>query len=247
MKKLIAFVSGAVLLTAGVASAATFTNVQFSNGQTTTDCTAGASVNVEVRVSVPAGETVEIMQADVLGDNLAPMQPVDVGGTLGVQEGISTVSLAVKCPQNTGYYNLEIRGAGIFGGQRSISITDGVQSVNSFSNAIRVVSTGSNTGGSTGGQSFKDQFCAAFPTFPGCGATAPAPVPATDAACAAFTAANAGTQPNVYSDANVALQGFLLSQHMSIPALKAGAAFGFYGNQTTNALGIWRSQHSTCV
>lgn len=64
--------------------------------------------------------------------------------------------------------------------------------------------------------------------------------------CAAFNAANVGTQPNVYSDANTALQGFLLSQHISIPALKAGASFGFYGNQTTTAVGQFRSMHPEC-
>lgn len=63
----------------------------------------------------------------------------------------------------------------------------------------------------------------------------------TSAVCTSYAQANTGTVPNTYNDANVRLQGFLLSQGASIPALKAGASFGFYGNQTTAAVGWFNS------
>lgn len=231
----------AMLGVAAVASAASFTNVQFQNGDVTISGTGGSTVNATFRVVVPAGEVVENIQTDVLGDNLAPVC-TSVGGDKGLEEGIhSDVTLPVKLPPNTGTYTLEVRSAGIFGGVRSISCADGVVSTNSFGSALRVVSDGSNTGSSNsgvGGMSFAD-LVAALKVALGIG-SAPAPT-TTSEVCKAYAQANAGAQPNVNSDANVRLQGFLLSQGASIPALKAGASFGFYGNQTTAAVGWFNS------
>lgn len=135
----VAFALASVVFT-GSASAATVTNIKFTdNNQVATEGISNSTKNVELRISVPALEVVEIVQLDVIGDSLAPMTPVTVGGELGLQEGIHTVILPVTLSPNTGYYPLEVRTAGIFGGQRAISIIDGVTSVQSFPNAIRVV------------------------------------------------------------------------------------------------------------
>lgn len=61
------------------------------------------------------------------------------------------------------------------------------------------------------------------------------PTPVANAVCTAYAQAAAGSMPGVRNDANVRLQGFLLSQGAQIPALAAGASFGFDGPQTEAA------------
>lgn len=251
MKKVLSIVSVLSLLAfATPALAASVSNIKFDNNQTQISCTPGQSVNVTFRVTVPTGEVAELGQVDVLGDNLAPALPTTLGDDLGLQEGAHDVTANVICPQNTGYYTVEYRTAGIYGGQRSATISDGVVSVGSFSNALRVVGTDSNTTTSNGGsvpawQSAIDALTAQIAALaklvtPGSGSTTPAPV---SAVCTAYAQANAGTQMNVVSSANVRLQGFLLSQGASIPALAAGAAFGFYGPQTQAAVGWFQASN----
>lgn len=235
--------------------ASSFPNIKFDNGQTTTDCTAGQTVNFTARVNVPSGEVVEKIQVDVLSDSLAPALAQDVGGTLGLQEGQHDVSLTAPCPQNTGYYTIEVRGAGIFGGQRSNSITDGVVSVNTFSNALRVVASGS-TGGNNSPQDtapnwltalmaqMQAQMAALIASLkPGTGGGVP--VPPVSSSCQAYKESKMGAVRNVYNDANIRLQGFLLSKGASIPALAAGAAFGFWGDQTESAR-VWFNSTNNC-
>lgn len=236
----IAFVG--ILGFAAVTNAASITNIKFDNGQTTRDCTAGQSVNFTARITVPSGEVAEKSQVDVISDSLAPELAQDIGGTLGIQEGQSDLNLVAPCPQNTGYYAVEVRTSGIFGGQHSNSITDGVVSVGSFPNALRVVASSNTT---TGGTSAIDALSALVaqlaaqvqlllhPVTP--------PAPAITAACSAYVQANAGTQMGVYNSSNIRLQGFLLSQGASIPALVAGASFGFYGPQTQAAVSWFQS------
>lgn len=240
-------VGAALLLAVPAMASSNISNIQFDNGQTTTSCTPGQTVNMTIRVTVPANEVAELGQVDVVADNLAPALPVQLGSDLGLQEGAHDVQATVTCPQNTGYYTVEYRTAGIYGGQRAVNITDGMTSFGSFSNALRVTSsdTGSSTGGTTPG-TWQDAIAAlnaqlaaliASITHP----TTPTPAPTTSAVCTAYAQASVGTTPNVYSDPNSRLQGFLISQGASIPALKAGASFGFYGNQTTAAVGWFNS------
>ena len=60
--------------------------------------------------------------------------------------------------------------------------------------------------------------------------------PAPSGKCATLQTKMLGTQMNVYNQANVVLQGYLLGEGQSIPALAAGASFGYYGPQTAAAL-----------
>lgn len=223
------------------ASAATFSNVQFDNGDVTVSGTGGSTVNATFHIIVPANQVVENLQTDVIGDSLAPVCS-SVGGDLGLQEGTHDVTVAVKLPPNTGTYTLNVQGAGIYGGIRSIDCNDNVVGTGSFSSALRTVSSDedTSTAASSGIPAWFAHFLALF-TASTTPATAPAPT--VSAVCTAYAQANVGTQPNVYNSANVALQGFLLSQHISIPALAAGASFGFYGNQTTAAVGTFQSMN----
>ncbi len=77
-------------------------------------------------------------------------------------------------------------------------------------------------------------------------ATTTPPVPTTSSVCGQLAQALVGTQDNVYNSANIALQGFLLFQKQSIPALAAGASFGYKGPQTNAALASFKMQNS-CI
>ena len=132
----------------GVASAATIPTIKFDNGQVTTQCTAGQNVNAVVRINIPVGEVVELVQADVLGDALAPELPFSVGGANGLEEGQHDVNVSFPCPPNTATFTAEIRTAGIYGGLSAVVITDGVVTIKPFPGAIRVVGSNSSSVGS---------------------------------------------------------------------------------------------------
>lgn len=100
----------------------------------------------------------------------------------------------------------------------------------------------SGTGTGSGSSKVPAWFKAFFDKYFGSGTgTTPTPAPTVSAVCTAYAQANVGTMPNTYSQANTRLQGFLLSQNASIPALAAGASFGFYGPQTSAAVAWFNS------
>ncbi len=67
------------------------------------------------------------------------------------------------------------------------------------------------------------------------------PLPNANALCTELNTDLAAASAGTRSDANVTLQGFLLSKGMSIPAFKAGASFGFFGTQTQNAVTMFEN------
>jgi hypothetical protein len=144
--KAVAVALALVFGVAATASAASFTNVEFSNGDVTIQGTGGSTVTAKVRIVVPANEVVERIQWDVVSDNLAPVC-VDVGGDKGLEEGTHFVDLQVKLPPNTGTYTLAVQGSGIFGAFRTVDCTANVVGSASFSGALKVVGGSSSTGG----------------------------------------------------------------------------------------------------
>lgn len=242
MKKLlVSSLAVAALLVGGIASAATFSNVTFSNGDTSISGTGGSTVNVTLKVTVGAGETVEFVRTTA---GSQPFQDTSVGGTLGLQEGTYDVTIPVKLPPNTGTYNLDVQGAGIYGGIRAINGADNVVGSNSFGSSLRVVSQ--TNASSTGSAGSEDSILSAIWAWIQAQTKPVTPAPSTSA-CTVLTAKLAGTSYGVYNDANVSLQGYLLSANPnSIPALKAGSTvpMGFYGPQTAAALTAYKSANS---
>jgi len=224
-----------------LALAASFTNVSFDNGDVTVQGTGGSTVNATFRVVVPAGQVVERVQTDVLGDNLAPVC-TEVGGQLGLQEGTHDVTLSVKLPPNTGTYTLNVQGSGIYGAFRTVDCTGDVVGTGSFGSALKVVASGS--GSPTTGGSNSDLMALIVALQAQIAALQNPVTPAPATACAALNAKLAGTVDNTYNDSNVRLQGFLLSEGANIPALKAGASFGFKGDQTRAAVNWYKSVKS---
>lgn len=232
------------------AAAASFTNVQFDNGDVTISGAGASTVNATFRVTVPANQVVEWVETDVAGDNLAPVC-TQVGGDKGLEEGTHDVSLSVKLPPNTGTYTLNVKGAGIFGGFRSVDCNDSVVGSASFGGALRTVSGGTTSGGST--TSDLQAMIASLTAQVSCmvsggtwngTACVPKTVPPVATKCAALATKLVGTIMGARNSANVVLQGYLLSEGMDIPALAAGASFGFYGPQTNAALSLFKSANS---
>ena len=238
-------VSFAVLLAFLVATpafAASITNIEFSNGDVVHQGTGGSTVDVEFRVVVGAGEVVEQFEVDVLSDNLAPVCE-SVGGERGLEQGTHFVTRSVKLPPNTGTYDVQAKASGIFGATRSIDCTSDVVDSTTFNDAIRVVG-GGTTNTNVGGTNLNlDELKAWILAL--IQGTQPAPV-AEKPACKALADKMVGTVQGSTASGNVRLQGFLLAEGMSIPALEQGAAFGFYGSQTANAVSVYKGVHG-CI
>jgi hypothetical protein len=254
-KALLAFAAGVALLaSAGIASAATISNVEYSNGDVTIQGNAGQSVSGKVRIVVGNNEEVEYVQFDVISDNLSPV----CANVNRLQEGTHFVNIPgdVKFPPNTGTYNLSVSSHGIFGGLAADDCVGDQNGSNSFNNSVRTVG-GSTSSGSVGTVDSLLAVIAGLQAQFACmtnggnwnGITKacdakPAPVASTKcAAIAPFKFAPAGT----YSDVGVQLQATLLADNPnSIPALKAGSTvpMGYRGPQTENALSMYNAKHA---
>lgn len=222
------------------AFAASVTNVQFNNGDTTVQGTAGQSIGGNVRVVVSAGEVVENVEFDISGDNLAPVC-ISVGGDRGLEEGTHFVNVPsdLKFPPNTGTYTLNVKGSGIYGAFRAVDCNNNVVGSASFGSAVKTVGSSSNTGSGTPSGIPADVW-AKFLAWMGGANTTPAP----SAKCSTFATKLAAGSYGVKTQGNVALQGYLLSEGESIPALEAGAAFGLWLNQTQAAINHFKLANS---
>lgn len=241
----IAGVATLVASFASFAGAASFTNVEFNNGQTTVEGTGGATVTAKLHVVVPVNEVVEQIQTDIVGDGLAPVC-TSVGGELGLQQGTHDVSIQVKLPANTGTHNLDVQGSGIFGGFRADDCVGDVVGSASFAGALRVVSSGGSTTPDTTPSwlsAFQAQIAALIAALtPGTGGTPP---PTTVNPLCTKVASYGSFSYGMTGSSVVQLQGFLLSEDPnSIPLIRDGKApFGFFGNQSSAALASFKMSH----
>ena len=140
------------LLFVSVASAATFTNAEFS-GNTEVYGNPGQNKDVTLRVIVPTGEEVEFIETDIISDGLGPVCN-KVGGNNGLQEGTHNVKLSLKLPPLPDFYDLEVDGVGIFGAIRAVDCEDGaaVHSTDSFADVIRVIANSSSSNDELGSE-----------------------------------------------------------------------------------------------
>lgn len=235
----------AFAVTPFAASAASISNALFSNGQTTIDATGGSTVSGTFTLTVGQNETVEWLRSQ---SDTMPFTDTSVGGSLGYQEGVYTnVPFSVKVAPNTGTYNVTEQGAGTFGGNRSINGGDNVVVGATSLGTVRVVtnSTSDSTGGSSTGVFGFSSFAEFLAAIKAAMTPAPTtPVPTVSTACATLSTKLVGTVDNSYNDANVRLQGYLLSEGASIPALAAGASFGYKGPQTRAAVSAFVVSHN---
>lgn len=228
MKKfLIGSLAALSLLVAGSASAATISDARFSNNQTSIDANGNATVSGTFTLTVGAGEVVEWFRLLPAGN---PFTDQSVGGTLGYQEGVYTnVPFSVKVPPNTGTYNVDVQGAGIFGGNRAISGADGVTVGPTSVGSVRVVASGTSSSDPVvgGGDDFWTKLAALIAGI--LKANQP-PAPTKPAYCPSL-ATYAGVSYGMSGPQVSALQNLLISNGFSIPA----GATGNYYNQTLSA------------
>ncbi len=215
------------------ASAATISTPLFSNGDTTIDATGLSTVSGTFTLQVGANEVCEVIRTQA---DTQPFTDTTVGGTLGYQEGTYTnVPFSVKVSPNTGTYNATAQCAGIYGGNHSIDGADNVV-VGPVSLGTIRVTAGNSGSGNSGSTDALTALVAQLAAEVQAILHPVAPVaPAMSAVCTAYNQAAAGSMQGIVNSANVRLQGFLLSQGESIPALAAGAAFGFDGPQSEAA------------
>lgn len=231
-------------------------NILFDNGTGNITTAAGSQVNVQLYVNTSGTNDVESIFVKFPNAGGIAQQGVcyDVTDQVGESPVNGWVfNFPVTVPVNAGIWDITLSTHGTNGDAADNTCTTSADTTQTFTGRVTVTadnsvgnptgnSGGSGNTGSTGSlaalQALVAQLAAQVqailhPVTP--------PAPTASSACSAYAQANMGTQPNVYSDANVRLQGFLLSQGASIPALKAGASFGFYGNQTTAAVGWFNS------
>lgn len=225
--------------------AADITNVEFNNGDVTVDGKGGSTVQAEFRVVVPANEVVEYVQTDVDGDNLGPVDH-SVGGSLGLQEGTHKVKVSVKLPPNTGTYDLDVQTAGIYGGIRAINGDDNVNDNETFSDALRVVSSSSSSTNNDDEDSAPSWLSALLAQIQA----------QTAAILAAFQTAQTPVTPPVLSlcsqlstaqmSGTNAIQSFLMAHGQAGPfnAIGVYAPTGFYGPVTIAALSNFKWQNN---
>lgn len=227
----------AMFLFAGVgfASAATFTDVEFENGDTEIQGKGGETVEATLRLTVNDGEVVERIEID---NNYNAPKCVRVGGTKGLEEGTHYVDVDVKLPPNTGEYDLDVSASGIYGAGKAIDCENDVVGSDSFMDALIV--EGSQVEDDDVGSSELDTLKALVAELKAQlkalleGNT----IPVGPAWCAQLKTMTAATFPGMSGPNVSALQSFLIgTAGQSIPAIQfGGAAYGFYGSQTSTAV-----------
>lgn len=213
------------------ASAATVTNVTFSNGDVTIAAPVNSTVSGTLHVIVPPNQAVQW-----LGVNIDGLAEKCTAVSLG--EGTHDVSFSALNAPNTGTYNFTYRLAGKWGGIPSVDCSDNVVAGNTVGSSVKAtgVSTGGNFAGT--GMSLADLIAALKAAGVGVGSTTPAPAPVTSA-CSEYNSLRAGL--SVGSDTRPGgsvgkFQSFLMYKGFNIPLLSANQApYGYFGNQTNSA------------
>lgn len=265
MNKLIGFSVGAATLLAFAAPtfAASVTSQAIFDGQTQVYGNAGTSVQATFQIDIPAGQVLHAIRTKT---DSQPTVCTAVGPFEGAQ--VVDVTTNITLPPNTNnggyslvadlYYTDTLPQAEAMTGDLACTSSVGGAHVNTSAynggTVVNVLPSGGDTG-NTGSTSNLDALTALVANLAAqiqlilhpatsTGTGTPTPV---STACTAFTAAMQGTvqgQSQKWDGApNVKLQGFLLSQGESIPALAAGASFGFYGVQTSAAVAAFNASN----
>ena len=242
---------GAILASALIASTAfaaanlTFLTV---DGGTDATVTEGDSVSAEVTFDVTASTDVESLSWELVGSSL-PKTCVNVSNS--ITDGTFTRSFEVDTTgASEGSWDVRIGLYGDDGANASnlCEVTDQIGGLTTFGDRITVTDNNNDNQDEIGGSGSSSKLSqlekaiealtALVAKIMAGGTTVP---PTQNAACAALATKMVGTQQFVYNDSNVRLQGFLLSEGASIPALSAGASFGYYGTQTSAAVSWYKT------
>jgi len=233
--------------------------VVFDNGngwESAIDGSSGDSFRWKVIFDVTSDDDVNAVSFDKIGDYI----PKECFQFDEVTQSISDMYWEgdMTFPTTVGSHDYQVRLYGVNGAGKDFNCSDS-NVVDTITLNDRVVTnigntnSGGNTGGGSGsvGNSTLAQLLAQVQALQAVvanwGKNPPTtPAPTTNAKCTALANKSVGTVLNGRSSANVVLQGFLLSEGMSIPALAEGASFGFYGPQTQAAVGTYKAMNQ-CI
>ena len=258
MKKLAAMTAGAFLLMAGAASASVdFDNIApviFNSGsgwEANVDADAGDTIRAKLILDITADDDVNAVSYDFIGDFI-PKVCIQLTQEQTQSVNDFPVEIDMLAPNTAGSWDVQFVAYGNNGPETDFNCTNAVDTLN-VNDRIIVNLGDSNTAGSTGGgsgtvgNSVLAQLMAQVQALAAVVANLNKPVtPAPSGKCATVNAKLAGTMDNTYNQANIQLQGYLLSEGMSIPALAAGASFGYKGPQTNAALAQFKAMNQ-CI
>ncbi len=254
----------AALALPALTSAMTVTNVLFDNGAGNVGVNGGEQVTMHAFVTSATNENVQSVFVKFPGAGGLAQQgqcytvnPPKLG-----ESPVNgwDVSVPVTAPQYEGSWPVVVAIHGINGNgdaTDSQCTESAVTTSPQFDNRVIVSGnlstgtlttnsggTGTSGGGVTGSLSaLIAQLGALIASLSSHPTTTP-PTTNTSTACTQLNTLLAQASAGTRSTANSKLQGFLLFQGESIPALAAGASFGFFGTQTQNAVSMFELQNS---
>lgn len=253
--KMIALGAFAVaLLFAGTASAAVnfdgIAPVVFDNGdgwESNVDTSAGDTIRARLILDITGDSDVNAVSYDFIGDFI-PKVCIQLPNEQTQSINDFPVEIDMVAPKTAGSWDVQFVAYGNDGPETDFNCTNAVDTQNVNDRVI--VNVGSvNTAGSTGGgsgvvgNSVLSQLMAQVAELAKVVANMgkPATPPAASGKCAALASKMTGAIQGTTASGNIVLQGYLLSEGANIPALAAGAAFGFYGPQTAAAVSWFKS------
>ena len=210
---------------------------------------AGDTVKARVNLDVTSDSDVNAISWDFIGDFL-PRECVQFPE---ITQSISNVPIEfdLRLPSTLGTHDLQIKAYGVDGPNQSFACSDSdIVDSETFSDRVTVLLDSTVSGSVVGGGSYSgsqgsSQMNAVLAALQAILVKltnlAPTTPPSTNAKCTALAEKSVGTAYGVRNSANVVLQGFLLGEGQSIPALAAGASFGFYGSQTQAAVSNYKA------
>ena len=231
----VALFVGAMFLSVGIASAASVTDVTFNDDESSVKVSANETIDAELRIVVGAGEEVEFVETDFDNDNRAA-KCADLNERL--LEGTHYVDISLKAPKDKGTFDLDVATFGLAGVANAGDCSAGYQNgSDSFGNVVRVRSDANDEDNDTlsGLQAQIEALKTLIAKLTG---------GAPSGKCAVLAQKIAGSVQGVSHPGNVVLQGYLLGEGANIPALAAGASFGFFGPQTMAAVAQFKTVNS---
>lgn len=248
-KKLLGFGLGAALMLSPLAALANtdITNLTL-DGFANATVDVGDSVSAKVTYDVTSNDDVESLSWELVGSGL-PKTCVDVPdqintGTFHPEFDIDTTGATA----GTWDVKIQLYGTNDEGVNQLCEGT--ADDTMTFTNRIAIsesndnnTGTGTGTGNTGTGNGKQSQLDKLIALLTALVAGKPSTPTSTSAVCTAYSQANSGTLMNARNSANIRLQGFLLSQGADIPALAAGASFGFFGPQTIAAQSLFVSSN----
>lgn len=264
-KKIVGALIGAAAILLPASAFASTNNVLFDNGTGGEQINVGTSVNLHAFVNTSAGQALQSVFVSFPGAT-GIAQHGKCYTLNPMHEGVSPVNgwdvsvMVDNTPSSAGSWGPSVTFYGLPGDaidtQCSGSPVFGTQT---FSNRLVTVDTnstatvtgnssgiGSGTAGSTAPTWFSSliaQMQAQTAAILAAVAPKATGIPASSL-CSELKTDIANATPGARTQANVVLQGFLLSKGMTINALTHGAAFGFYGVQTSAAVASFQAQNN---